>query len=54
MLNDVLNVKTAHGIDFQSFFELMKIASNDMEEDISKNYDFVLLSVLYFFCVNFI
>ena len=44
MLYDVLNVKTTHGIDFQSFFELMKIASDD----------FVLLSVLDFFCVNFI
>ena len=54
MLYDVLNVKTTHGIDFQSFFELMKIASDDMEEDTSGNDDFVLLSVLDFFCVNFI
>ena len=54
MLYDVLNVKATHGIDFQSFFELMKIASDDMEEDTSGNDDFVLLSVLDFFCVNFI
>ena len=54
MLYDVLNVKTTHGIDFQSFFELMKIASDDMEEDTSGNNDFILLSVLDFFCVNII
>ena len=56
MLYDVLNVKTTHGIDFQSFFELMKMTSNDMEEiDVSNtNDDYVLVSVLEFFCVNFI
>ena len=54
MLYDVLNVKTTHGIDFQSFFELMKITSDDMEEEGTANEEFVLISVLDFFCVNFI
>ena len=55
-LYNVLNVSTTHGIDFQSFFELMKMTSNDMEEiDVSNtNDDYVLVSVLEFFCVNFI
>ena len=46
MIYNVLNVKTTHGIDFQSFFELIKIASDDMEEDTSGNDDFILLSGL--------
>ena len=43
MLYNVLNVKTTHGIDFQSFFELMNIASDDLEEDTSGNDDFVFI-----------
>ena len=53
-LYDVLNVSTTHGIDFQSFFELMKINSDEIEENSEGNEEFVLISVLEFFCQNFI
>ena len=54
ILYDVLNVKTTHGIDFQSFFELMKITSEDIEDEGGVNEEFVLISILDFFCLNFI
>ena len=53
-LYDVLNVSTSHKIDFQSFFELMKINSDELEENSERNEEFVLISVLEFFCKNFI
>ena len=53
-LYDVLNVSTTHGIDFQSFFELMKINSDELEENSEGNEQFILISVLEFFCRNFI
>ena len=53
-LYDVLNVSTTHGIDFQSFFELMKINSDELEENSEGNEEFILISVLEFFCRNFI
>ena len=53
-LYDVLNVSTTHGIDFQSFFELMKINSDELEENSEGNEEFILISVLEFFCKNFI
>lgn len=53
-LYDVLNVSTSHKIDFQSFFELMKINSDELEENSEGNEEFVLISVLEFFCKNFI
>lgn len=55
-LYDVLNVKNTHGIDFQSFFELMKITSDDLEEEgnTNENEEFVLIAVLDFFCLHFI
>ena len=53
-LYDVLNVSTTHGIDFQSFFELMKINSDEIEENSEGNEEFILISVLEFFCRNFI
>lgn len=53
-LYDVLNVSTTHGIDFQSFFELMKINSDELEENSEVNEEFILISVLEFFCRNFI
>ena len=54
ILYDVLNVSTSHKIDFQSFFELMKINSDELEENSEGNEEFVLISVLEFFCKNFI
>ena len=54
LLYDVLNVKTTHGIDFQSFFELMKITSDEMEDESLRNEEFVLITVLDYFCINFI
>ena len=53
-LYDVLNVSTTHGIDFQSFFELMKINSDELEENSEGNEEFILISVLEFFCRNFV
>lgn len=53
-LYDVLNVSTTHGMDFQSFFELMKINSDELEENSEGNEEFILISVLEFFCRNFI
>ena len=53
-LYDVLNVSTTHGIDFQSFFELMKINSDELDENSEGNEEFILISVLEFFCKNFI
>jgi len=53
-LYDVLNVSTTHGIDFQSFFELMKINSDELDENSEGNEEFILISVLEFFCRNFI
>ena len=53
-LYDVLNVSTSHKIDFQSFFELMKINSDELEENSEGNEEFILISVLEFFCRNFI
>ena len=53
-LYDILNVSTSHKIDFQSFFELMKINSDELEENSEGNEEFVLISILEFFCKNFI
>ena len=53
-LYDVLNVSTTHGIDFQSFFELMKINSDELEENSEGNEEFILISVLEYFCRYFI
>lgn len=54
ILYDVLNVKTTHGIDFQSFFELMKMTSDDKDEESAGYEEYVLISVLEFFSLNFI
>ena len=56
-LYDILDVKNTHGIDFQNFFDLMKLTSKNIEETehIEKiNDDYVLISVLDFFCIHFI
>ena len=37
-----------------SYFELMKINSDELEENSEGNEEFVLISVLEFFCKNFI
>lgn len=57
LLYEVLNVKLTHGIDFQSFFDLMQLVSENlgfMEGDPEALEDYLHVNVLDLFCRNFI
>jgi hypothetical protein len=57
LLYEVLNVKLTHGINFQSFFDLMQLASEQMglmQNDYESMEDFLHIEVLNIFCKNFI
>lgn len=55
---EILNVKITHGVDFQSFFDLMQLVSETSEvaefEDNEAMEDYIHITVLDFFCKNFI
>ncbi len=57
LLYEILNVKLTHGIDFQSFFDLMQLVSesaNLIEADTDIGEDYLHVNVLDLFCKNFI
>ena len=63
LLYEVLNVKLTHGIDFQSFFDLMQVCSNNLLgkfvnylglTDENSLDDYLHINVLNIFCKNFI
>lgn len=57
LLYEILNVKITHGIDFQYFFDLMQVVSEQtglIEEHNEAFEDFIHINVLNFFCKNFI
>jgi len=57
LLYEILNVKLTHGIDFQYYFDLMQVVSEQTgftEEDNIAFEDFIGVNVLEFFCKNFI
>lgn len=53
-----MNVKLTHGIDFQSFFDLMQLVSENMGlmegGDSETMEDYLHVNVLNLFCKNFI
>ncbi len=51
---DILNVKLTYGTDFQSFYDLLKVVSEDMSQLNESQDDFVIVDVLDIFCENFL
>ena len=57
LLYEILNVKLTHGIDFQSFFDIVQLASESLESNelgAESLEDYVHIKVIDIFCKNFI
>lgn len=57
LLYEILNVKLTHGINFQSFYDLMQLVSENLEStdrEVESVDDYLHISVMDLFCKNFI
>ena len=56
LLYEIMNVKITHGLDFQYFFDLMQIVSEQFLNDENNEIldDYIHLNVIEYFCKNFI
>ncbi len=56
LLYEILNVKITHGLDFQYFFDLMQVVSEQIMTDEHGEIfdDYIHVDVLEYFCKNFI
>lgn len=53
LLFEILNVKITHGIDFQSFFDLMQQSSESNDGELEQE-DYLNINTLDLFCKYFI
>lgn len=51
---DIQNIKTTQGTDYQTFFELLKAASEEIDKEQIEIEDYVLVDVLDTFCDSFL